>query len=76
VSAPPAPIRLTAPLTCPACGREVAGCWTEGRETDVQQCGACEHAFEATWPGFTFEPETTIVVRGGDDGESGHDDAG
>jgi hypothetical protein len=70
VSAPPAPITLTAPLACPSCGHEVAGRWTEGRETAAQQCGACGHVFEATWPGFTFEPET-IIVDGGD-----HDDAG
>jgi hypothetical protein len=25
-------------------------------------CPSCGHEFEATWPGFTFEPETVIVA--------------
>ena len=30
---------------------------------------ACGHVFEATWPGFTFEPETVIINPSGDGGE-------
>jgi len=58
--ATPAPIRHTAPVSCPACGHEFTGRWTGGRTTADQQCGACGHVFEATWPGFRFEPETVV----------------
>ncbi len=68
MSAAPAPIRLAAPLTCPSCGHKVTGRWLEGQETAAQQCGTCGHIFEATWPGFTFEPET-VIVDAGDGGE-------
>jgi hypothetical protein len=54
-------IRLSSPLTCPECGHEFTGRWIEDWETASQQCGACGHIFEATWPGFTFKPETVIV---------------
>jgi hypothetical protein len=54
-------IRLTAPLTCPSCGRELTGRWVAGRETAAQQC-QCGHVFQATWPGWPVEPE--VAVRG------------
>ena len=61
MSAAPVPMRLTALVTCPECGHEHTGQWTEGRETADQVCPACGHVSEETWPGFTFEPETVIV---------------
>lgn len=67
---PSAPIEHEAVIDCPECGREVIGHWIQGRDTADQRCGACGHVFEATWPGFTFEPETVIVSR-----EPGHDAA-
>jgi RNA polymerase subunit RPABC4/transcription elongation factor Spt4 len=54
-------IRLTAPLSCPSCGRGLTGRWLAGRETAAQQCRACGEVFTTTWPGFRFEPETEIV---------------
>lgn len=66
MTAAPAPLRYTAPLTCAACGREFGGLWV-GERTGPQQC-PCGHVFTATWPGFDFEPETVIVHP-----ERGHD---
>lgn len=57
------PLKLYAPLTCPSCGHGFTGWWIEDHETAAQRCGACGHVFEATWPGFTFEPEVVIVRR-------------
>lgn len=54
-------IRLSAVLPCPECQRRITCRWTEGHETASQQCPSCGHVFEATWPGFIFEPETIIV---------------
>ncbi len=55
------PIRHGAALACPSCGHKVTGCWLSGQDTAFQQCGACGHVFTATWPGFTFEPETVVI---------------
>lgn len=62
----PASITHGAPLTCPSCGREVAGYWYQGREPEAQHCPSCGHVFEATWPGWTFEPETVIIEPSGE----------
>jgi hypothetical protein len=62
VSGAPAPMRLAARITCPSCGRAFIGHWTEGSETAAQQC-PCGHVAEATWPGFTAEPETIVLPR-------------
>jgi hypothetical protein len=61
VSPAPAPIRYTAPLTCPKCNSKVTGHWLSSHKTADQRCGACGHLFEATWPGFPVEPETVII---------------
>jgi hypothetical protein len=58
-------LRLGAPLTCASCGHRFEGHWIEGRETADQQCEACGHVTEATWPGFPREPRT-VIVRAGD----------
>lgn len=63
MSAAPGRIRYEAPVACPSCGRAVACRWIQGRETADQQCPACGRVFEATWPGFDFEPETVIVEQ-------------
>ena len=63
----PSPIRLAAALACPSCGCEFTGRWLEGHETAAQQCPSCGHVFEASWPGFTFEPETVIVSPPGEE---------
>ena len=65
-------IRHTAPLTCPSCGCKITGRWLSGQDTADQQCGSCGHVFEATWPGFPFEPEVVIVGRPSGE-ERGHD---
>jgi hypothetical protein len=49
-------VRLSAPVICPSCGREVAGRWLAGRETAAQQCRGCTHTFTAPWPGWEFSP--------------------
>ena len=54
--------RRAAPLTCPSCGRKVSGHWPGDCKTAAQKC-PCGHAFEAAWPGFTFEPETIVIDR-------------
>jgi hypothetical protein len=64
VSPAPAPIIHGAPLTCPECGHEFTGRWTEGHDTADQKCPACGCMSAATWPGFRFEPETIIVRQG------------
>lgn len=58
------------PVDCPSCGHHFIGCWVD-RRTGEQRCDACGWVFEATWPGFQFEPET-IVLR--PDGEEPGDD--
>jgi uncharacterized Zn finger protein len=58
-------MRLGARLACPSCGRAVACRWIQGRETADQQCPSCGHVFEATWPGWDFEPETVVVYPPG-----------
>jgi len=63
-------MRLTAEITCPSCGCTFTGRWTEGRETAAQRCGSCGHVFDATWPGFTFEPQTVIISPSAE--EPGH----
>jgi len=55
------PISYTGPLACPECGSKVTGHWLSSRKTADQQCPACGHVWEATWPGFSFEPELVIV---------------
>ena len=55
-----APLRHAAPLTYPSCGRKVDGRWPDGQYPAAQRC-ECGHVVEATWPGFTFEPELVIV---------------
>jgi len=49
--------RLAAPLTCPACRSTIGGQWN-GTRTATQTCPDCGHVFDATWPGFPFQPET------------------
>jgi RNA polymerase subunit RPABC4/transcription elongation factor Spt4 len=57
------------PVTCPSCGAEVTGHWRAdltdyaGPPVAGQQCPACGHGFAATWPGFTFEPDTVVARR-------------
>ena len=52
----------TAPLTCLLCSHGFTGRWFEQLTAD-QRCDGCGHVFEATWPGFHFEPETVILPR-------------
>jgi hypothetical protein len=66
VTGAPAPVRLTAPLSCPSCGSKVTGCWAgswaEALGSAAQQCERCGHTFQACWPGWgDFEPETVII---------------
>lgn len=63
------PFKYAATLTCPKCGRKVPCRWV-GRKTAPQRCRSCGHAFDAAWPGFTFEPETIIVQPGAGDGDA------
>lgn len=58
-------------LGCPSCGREVTCRWPEDQYTANQQCRRCGHVFEATWPGFHFEPETIIVRLPGQERDDG-----
>ena len=70
----PAPLRFSAPLTCPACGCTFTGRWVEGAETADQRCRHCGHIFAAVWSGFPApEPETVIVRPSAQ--EPGHDAA-
>ena len=66
MSAAPAPIKLYAPLACPLCAHGFTAWWTEDHETADQQCVSCGHVFDATWPGFPFEPEVVIVSPDGE----------
>ena len=57
-------ITLTAPVTCPPCGRELTGRWTAERQTAAQQC-SCGHVFPATWPGWELQPDSFTVAETG-----------
>jgi len=50
-----------AALACPSCGEAVACYWPEDEYAAPQRCEACGRVFDATWPGFRFEPETVVV---------------
>lgn len=65
----PAPLKYTAPLTCPACGREFGGLWV-GEKTGAQQC-PCGHVFTATWPGWDIPAEIVIARHGDGDAAAG-----
>ena len=65
-AARPGLIRFAAPLTCASCARGLEGHWIEGHETAAQTCPSCGHMFDATWPGFDFEPERVIVRPSGE----------
>jgi hypothetical protein len=54
---------LTAPVTCPGCGRDLTGRWSGDRRTAAQQCHGCGHVFTATWPGWQFQPERVTVAE-------------
>jgi hypothetical protein len=56
-------ITLHSPLDCPGCGSRFEGAWIPGGETADQACPSCAQVFTATWQGWTFTPEQTVVTR-------------
>lgn len=68
--AAPAPLKYTAPLTCPACAGKFTGHWT-GRKTADQRCPSCGHVAEQTWPGWTVP--AALAVRLSEEERTGGD---
>jgi uncharacterized Zn finger protein len=60
-------ITARGPITCPSCEGRVLGRWHQGRNPETQRCRSCGHVFDATWPGFPFEPERVVVSPSGEE---------